>query len=67
MCPKVNTPSVYAIWAYEKFHGNTVLWDSGVNLYILYYTTACITLIVITVVPVSLEHYWEGRLLSCCY
>lgn len=60
MCPKVNAPSLCDIWAYERFHRNTLLQDSGVNLYILYYATACITFIVITIEPVSL-----GKAGSC--
>lgn len=66
MCPKVIASSIYAIAVYERFHKNALLLHSGVNLYTPYYTAACITLIVITIVPVSLGNYWEGRNLSCC-
>ena len=33
MCPKVIVSLLYAISAYERFHRNTLLSDSGGNLY----------------------------------
>ena len=33
MCPKVTASLIYAIVAYESFHKNALLLDSGGNLY----------------------------------
>ena len=36
MCPKVISSSLYAIFTYEKFDGNTLLSESGGNLKLAY-------------------------------